>query len=146
MERKRVISCSGEDLSGSSPLGNKTSILQQPYHEKNRPASPKHPFLFENWKKSSAWVWKKKHSHRGSSLRDSPKWTEITTYPGYHVHISCDDLRSTNLGSTTWENCSHAMPCSGSHGTMLAPRDLTWIHGLIRDKFVATVAILPWPW
>ena len=49
-ERKRVISCRGEDLSGSSPLGIKTSILQQPYHEKNRPASPKHPFLFENGK------------------------------------------------------------------------------------------------
>ena len=105
-ERKRVISCRGEDLSGSSPLGNKTSILQQPYHEKNRPASPKHPFLFENGKNPLP-DFEKKHSHRVSSLRDSPKWTEITTYPGYHVHISCDDLRSTDLGN----NLGKLQPC-----------------------------------
>lgn len=70
------------------------------------PHRPNTPF-YSKMEKILCLILKKKHSHRGSSLRDSPKWTEITTYPGYHVHISCDDLRSTDLGN----NLGKLQPC-----------------------------------
>ena len=70
------------------------------------PHRPNTPF-YSKMEKILCLILKKKHSHRGSSLRDSPKTTEITTYPGYHVHISCDDLRSTDLGN----NLGKLQPC-----------------------------------